>query len=136
VGDLFHSSANNDVQYFRMWRGQFPHIRFELVKGNHDILEDALYEALQLTLHDTLTLRNIHSMHEPCTPDEYGVYIFSVHQCPSIAIAGSGRQRLRLFCFYFGRHCCILPAYGGFTGLASLLPEEDEAVFSIANSSI
>lgn len=136
VGDLFHSSANNDVQYFRMWRGQFPHIRFELVKGNHDILEDALYETLQLILHDTLTLRNIHFMHEPCPPGKNGAYIFSGHLHPGIAIAGSGRQRLRLPCFYFGRHCGILPAFGRFTGLAMLQPEEDEAVFAIANSSI
>jgi len=137
VGDLFHSSENNDVQYFRLWRQQFPHIRFELVKGNHDILAADLYASLQISVHDTLTLQNIHFIHEPCeSDDEHGPYTFSGHLHPGVAIAGGGRQRLRLPCFYFGKSCGILPAFGRFTGLAMLAPETDEVVFAIANNSI
>ncbi len=136
VGDLFHSSVNNDVLYFRLWRQQFPHIQFELVKGNHDILAGDLYDSLQITVHDTLTLRNIHFMHEPCEAAEDGPYVFSGHLHPGVAIAGSGRQHVRLPCFYFGKSCGILPAFGRFTGLAMLKPEEDGSVFAIANQNI
>lgn len=137
VGDLFHSSANNEVQYFRLWRQQFPQIRFILVKGNHDILDASLYESLQISVQDTLTLRNIHFMHEPCEEgEENGHYIFSGHLHPGVIIAGTGRQSLRLPCFYFGKHCGILPAFGRFTGLATLAPDTGEQVFAIANKSI
>jgi DNA ligase-associated metallophosphoesterase len=136
VGDLFHSSANNDVQYFRLWRQQFPQIHFVLVKGNHDILDASLYETLQITVHETLTLRNIHFMHEPCTTNGDGPYVFSGHLHPGVTLAGSGKQSLRLPCFYFGKTCGILPAFGRFTGLAMLAPDTDEVVFAIANKSI
>jgi len=136
VGDLFHSSANNEVQYFRLWRRQFQHIRFVLVKGNHDILDDELYASLQIIVQDTLTLRNIHFMHEPCEDEENEHYIFSGHLHPGVIIAGGGRQSLRLPCFYFGKHCGILPAFGRFTGLATLNPDTGEQVFAIANKSI
>ena len=66
VGDMFHSRENNDVPYFKLWRQQFAHIRFKLVKGNHDILPAATYEALNLEVFDTLTIRDIHFIHEPC----------------------------------------------------------------------
>lgn len=137
VGDLFHSSANNDVQYFRLWRQQFSHIRFELVKGNHDILADSLYTDLSITVHDTLTIGNIHFMHEPCEDaDDKGLYVFSGHLHPGVAIGGGGRQLLRLPCFYFGRHCGILPAFGRFTGLALVKPARGEPVFAIADKEI
>jgi DNA ligase-associated metallophosphoesterase len=137
VGDLFHSSENNDVQYFRLWRQQFPHIRFELVKGNHDIMSADLYTTLQITVHETLTLRNIHFIHEPCeTAEANGPYVFSGHLHPGVILAGGGRQRLRLPCFYFGKSRGILPAFGRFTGLATLAPETNEVVFAIANNSI
>lgn len=136
VGDMFHSNENNDVQYFRIWRQQFAHIRFELVKGNHDIMPAPVYDTLQVTVHEQLTIRNIHFMHEPCEDDNGNNYTFSGHIHPGVAIAGVGKQRLRLPCFYFGRHCGILPAFGHFTGLAMLTPAAHETVFVIANKSI
>ncbi len=65
VGDMFHSSANNEVQYFRIWRQQFPHIRFELVTGNHDIMDPGVYASLDIEMKDTLTLGGIYFVHDP-----------------------------------------------------------------------
>lgn len=134
VGDMFHSKENNDVNYFKLWRQQFAHISFKLVKGNHDILSDKLYEAMNLEVYDTYSIKEIHFAHEPC--DGENGYTFSGHLHPGVAIDGGGRQRLRLPCFYFGRNCSILPAFGKFTGLAMLHPEEDEAVFVIAENTV
>src|SRR6186713_219135 len=134
VGDMFHSKENNDVTYFKIWRQQFAHISFKLVKGNHDILSDQLYEAMNLEVYDTYTIKDIHFAHEHCH-DENG-YTFSGHLHPGFAVDGAGRQRLRLPCFYFGKNCSILPAFGKFTGLAMLHPEEDEAVFVIAENTV
>jgi DNA ligase-associated metallophosphoesterase len=134
VGDMFHSKENNDVTYFKIWRQQFAHISFKLVKGNHDILSDQLYEAMNLEVYDTYSIKAIHFVHEPC--DGENGYTFSGHLHPGFAVDGGGRQRLRLPCFYFGRNCSILPAFGKFTGLAMLRPEEDEAVFVIAENTV
>ncbi|HVI46637.1 MAG TPA: ligase-associated DNA damage response endonuclease PdeM [Chitinophaga sp.] len=136
VGDMFHSTENNDVQYFRLWRSQFRHISFDLVKGNHDIMQPEVYEQLEVNVHNTLTIRNIHFIHEPCEDDNGYQYTFSGHLHPGMVMAGMGKQRLRLPCFYFGRHCGILPAFGHFTGLASLEPSPAEPVFVIAGKSI
>ncbi|SFD10545.1 putative phosphoesterase [Chitinophaga sp. CF118] len=134
VGDMFHSHENNDVSYFKLWRLQFAHISFKLVRGNHDILGDHLYDAMSVEVYDTLCIGEIHFVHEPC--DNEKGYTFSGHLHPGIAVAGAGKQRLRLPCFYFGRSCSILPAFGRFTGLAMLEPEEDEAVFVIAENTV
>lgn len=136
VGDMFHSRENNEVQYFRLWRQQFSRISFDLVKGNHDIMPDDVYGQLQITVHPALTLRNIHFIHEPCEDSNGFAYTFSGHLHPAFVMQGAGRQRLRLPCFYFGRHCGILPAFGHFTGSATLDPGERDPVFVIAGKSI
>ena len=136
VGDMFHSSHNNDVPYFKLWRQQFSQISFKLVKGNHDILAEEVYVSLNLEVYDTLEISGIHFAHEPCEEDENDKYTFSGHLHPGIAVAGAGRQRLRLPCFYFGRTCSILPAFGKFTGLAMLDAEDADAVFVIANNNV
>lgn len=136
VGDMFHSSENNEVHYFRLWRQQFSQISFDLVKGNHDIMADAVYEQLEINVHPALTLRNIHFIHEPCEDNNGFAYTFSGHLHPAFVMHGAGRQRLRLPCFYFGRHCGILPAFGHFTGSANLDPEQKDPVFVIAGKSI
>ncbi|HEY8956218.1 ligase-associated DNA damage response endonuclease PdeM [Chitinophaga sp.] len=136
VGDMFHSRENNEVQYFRLWRQQFSRISFDLVKGNHDIMPDDVYGQLQINVHPALTLRNIHFIHEPCEDANGFAYTFSGHLHPAFVMQGAGRQRLRLPCFYFGRYCGILPAFGHFTGSATLDPDERDPVFVIAGKSI
>jgi len=136
LGDLFHSDMNADWEWFKLWRQQFSRISFDLVKGNHDIMPDAVYEELQINVHPALTLRNIHFIHEPCEDNNGFAYTFSGHLHPAFVMHGAGRQRLRLPCFYFGRHCGILPAFGHFTGSASLDPEERDPVFVIAGKTI
>jgi len=136
VGDMFHSSHNNEVALFKLWRQQFPHIQFKLVKGNHDIMAERVYAALDVEVYDELEIKGIHFAHEPCEEEDDAKYTFSGHIHPGVAVSGAGRQRLRLPCFYFGRRCSILPAFGRFTGLAMLDAEEADAVFVIANNNV
>ncbi|MEJ7683919.1 MAG: metallophosphoesterase [Segetibacter sp.] len=39
VGDMFHSVANKELDFFKKWRNDFSHLHIHLVKGNHDILK-------------------------------------------------------------------------------------------------
>ncbi|MBV8255654.1 MAG: ligase-associated DNA damage response endonuclease PdeM [Chitinophaga sp.] len=136
TGDMFHSHENKEVDYFEVWRRQFPHIRFHLVVGNHDIMPEEIYSRLNIHISPELTIRNIHFIHEPCGHDNGYTYTFSGHLHPGYVMAGIAKQRLRLPCFYFSKHCCILPAFGEFTGLASMNAEPDEPVFVIAGDSV
>ncbi|PUZ27870.1 ligase-associated DNA damage response endonuclease PdeM [Chitinophaga costaii] len=136
VGDLFHSVANNDIAYFRLWRQQFAHLAFELVQGNHDILRPALYAELQVQVHTHLQLRNIYFAHDAEEALPQKKYVISGHIHPGVVISGMGKQSMRLPCFYFGKKYAVLPAFGKFTGLASVAPEPQESVFVIADQQV
>lgn len=136
VGDMFHSAENSEVQYFKLWRQQFANITFELVEGNHDIMATSVYEQLQIVVHASLTIQDIHFIHEPCEAANGYRYTFSGHLHPAYVMQGAGKQRLRLPCFYFGEHCGILPAFGHFTGHVSVDTSETDIVFVIAGKSI
>jgi metallophosphoesterase superfamily enzyme len=91
---------------------------------------------LQITVHESLTIRDIHFIHEPCDEANGFRYTFSGHLHPAYVMQGTGKQRLRLPCFYFGQHCGILPAFGHFTGHASIDTSETDIVFVIAGKTI
>src|SRR5690349_20484521 len=51
VGDMFHSTANLELDLFRKWRTDFNGLSIQLIKGNHDILQDSWYEQAELMVH-------------------------------------------------------------------------------------
>lgn len=65
------------------------------------------------------------------SPKRVTRYSFSGHIHPGIRINGMGRQSLRFPCFYFGKDYAVLPAFGHFTGMASVDPEPESSVFAI-----
>lgn len=136
VGDMFHSVANNDIEYFRLWRQQFSQVEFILVQGNHDILEPAVYAGLQVKVEEHLQLRNIYFAHDAADAVSQKSYVISGHIHPGVVISGMGRQSMRLPCFYFAEQYAVLPAFGKFTGLASVAPAPHEAVFVIADKQV
>lgn len=137
VGDMFHSSANNDVQYFKIWRQQFPHIIFDLVTGNHDIMEAGVYAVLDIRLHDFLEIQDIYFVHDAeDKPAVLTQYVLSGHIHPGVRMVGYGRQSLRLPCFYFGEEVAVLPAFSGFTGVHALEREPAAEVFVIAERKV
>ncbi|WP_341837988.1 ligase-associated DNA damage response endonuclease PdeM [Chitinophaga pollutisoli] len=138
VGDMFHSSENIEVQYFRIWRNQFPHIRFELVTGNHDIMDPAVYASLDVALMESLTLGGMYFVHDPKDrlSDGGELYAVSGHIHPGVWMVGNGRQRLRLPCFYFGPEGAILPAFSAFTGTYCVEPDPSSEVFVIGGTGV
>jgi hypothetical protein len=51
-------------------------------------------------------------------------------------INGLGKQTLRFPCFYFTPRYSILPAFGKFTGLASVQPSSKDVVYAIAEETL
>lgn len=136
VGDLFHSRANKELNWFRRWRLDFPHVAFHLVKGNHDVLEEQWYAEAGITLWpQQKKLGPVVFSHEQCGGSG-APFTFCGHLHPGVALNGTGRQHLRLPCFYFTPTYCVLPAFSKFTGLALVRPGEKDRVFVIAENSV
>ena len=58
------------------------------------------------------------------------------HIHPAISLAGPGRQRERLPCFLFGERIGLLPAFGDFTGGATVRPRPGDRVFGVAGDEV
>jgi DNA ligase-associated metallophosphoesterase len=132
VGDFFHSHANTELDWFRKWRQDLGTLDITLVRGNHDILSQTWYEETNIeVIEPELRIGPFLFTHDRCDrlSDQY---IFCGHIHPGILLNGAGRQSLRLPCFYFGPHFCILPAFSRFTGAVALRPEATDHIFAIA----
>jgi uncharacterized protein len=132
VGDLFHSRANLELDWFKKWRKNFSDTRFILVMGNHDILAKQWYEDAGIEIvKDRLKIGSFVFSHEHCEKEEEE-FVFCGHIHPGILLNGMGKQSLRLPCFYFTSEHCILPAFSRFTGLANINPEGGDHVYAVA----
>jgi len=141
VGDMFHSTANKELELFTKWRADFEGLDIKLVKGNHDILRKNWYTESSIELFDsTLKIAGFCFQHDPgeCGKEEDGKdhYVFSGHIHPGITIHGAGKQSLKFPCFYFTDTYCILPAFSRFTGMVSIRPKDDDITFAIVNNTI
>ena len=139
VGDLFHSHANKELDWFLRWRNDFASTRFVLVKGNHDILPEKWYSENSIETCPQLRQQHIllqHQLDLPLVEPTDGEGMISGHVHPAISIKTGPRQSLRLPCFYFSGSQCILPAFGQFTGTYSVRPTKNDQVFAISNKEI
>ena len=136
VGDLFHSHANQELLLFQKWRQEFSDLAIDLVKGNHDILNQKWYADLDINIIEpTLHLGPFSFTHDECDTTD-GSYHFCGHLHPGIVVHGMGKQSLRFPCFYFTENKCILPAFSRFTGMASIEPYNGDIVYDIVNSEL
>ncbi len=140
VGDLTHSIANKELDLFRKWRKDFSSLDIQLVKGNHDILQEKWYEQANITVSlSSLTIKNfvfVHDILEKGLKTQPGQYLFSGHLHPGISIQGRARQQLRFPCFYFAKKYCVLPAFSRFTGTYKVVPKEGEQAFAIIEKDV
>jgi len=52
LGDLFHSVHNSEWNLFSKTLKKYTHIRFQLVVGNHDILDRLIYEKAGIEIYE------------------------------------------------------------------------------------
>ncbi len=138
VGDMFHSVANIEMEWFSRWRKDLPHIKWTLVQGNHDILHNDWYAENEIENVELIVENNLLFTHEPspaAIPENVSG-IISGHIHPGIHLKGTGRQSISMPCFYFSPLQCILPAFGVFTGIHIIKPKKRDFVFAIADKKI
>ena len=136
-GDMFHHGLNSDIEAFRLWRQTYAHIKFLLVKGNHDRLAKADYASMDIQIHEpSYCLGPFCFIHDApqCTEEE--LYPISGHVHPGVTVVGKAKQRLKFPCFYFGEEYAVMPAFSTFTGLYNIKPKTGEKVFALTQSGV
>lgn len=139
LGDLFHSDMNADWDWFALWRRQFPKLKIVLIRGNHDIIHDSHYVALDIALHNELQVGPFLMLHHPLTEAKLAKldsYAFCGHIHPGVSLVGKGRQSLTLPCFAFGSKQAILPSFGKFTGRVAIRNAQTDRIFAVLKDKV
>jgi len=137
LGDLFHSSANREWFQFEEWRKTFPELSILLVTGNHDQLHSSFYQSADIEVIDRLELENFLFVHDASDLQKSSdTTIISGHIHPGVKLKGKGKQKLRLPCYSISDHQIVLPAFGEFTGLHIIQPDENRKIFLIVENSV
>ena len=141
AGDMFHSHANKEIDFFLKWRNNFKEIYFHLIKGNHYVLSNKFYEEADIRVSkQRLSIKHFcftHDISAKCDDEEVETdFTFSGHIHPGIKVSGVGKQSFMLPCFYFSKKYAILPAFSAFTGLAKIKPSASDHVFVLLKSQV
>jgi len=142
AGDLTHSASNKELDLFIKWRKDFSLLHIDLVKGNHDILQDVWYDEAGIKISEWKLLIEpflfIHDLNavKKLTAAEKARYTFTGHLHPGIRLKGKGRQTLCFPCFYFAKDHCVLPAFSRFTGTYKVEPQKNETIFAIVENKL
>ncbi len=134
IGDLFHSELNSELELLQTIILKYKAIKFVLLKGNHDIIGNLVFEKAGIIVLDQIKIDKIILSHEPMESAE----LFNIHGHihPGIILKGKAKQSLKFPCFYFTKNYVILPAFSSFSGLKIMENKKAEAIFIIANNKI
>ncbi len=135
LGDLFHSDHNQGWEIFRRWVKSKSPLKFVLVRGNHDVLNESDYHISNLLVVDFLDISPFHFTHHPLESNE-GDYNLAGHIHPAVRLFGKARQSVRVPVFYFGTNQGLLPAFGEFTGTAKIKIKKTDDVFAVTQSEV
>ena len=135
LGDFLHARegrAPATIRALAEWRGRRAALRVTLVRGNHDRHAGDPPRELAIECVDAPAIEGPFAfVHHPAAlPEGYAI---AGHLHPAATLVGRGRQAERLPCFWFGAGCAVLPAFGEFTGMASVEPSAGDRVFVIAD---
>ena len=130
LGDLFHSFHNNEWKDFVAFLHHYDSVRFTLVEGNHDILEEY---PQSLDVVDELELGPFSFTHIRKETIRYNI---SGHIHPGVTIRGRAKQSVTMACFCFADDYGLLPAFGQFTGIKKIRPKKSDRVYGVVDRSI
>ncbi len=136
LGDLFHSSLNDDWNNFRDLMQAYGHIVFTLVRGNHDLIDDRLFNEVNVVVVDTIEDERFIYSHEPLDNIAVGKLNIVGHIHPGYVLSGLGRQSVKLPCFYMREQLMILPAFGVLTGLYSMEQSKSATIYLVLSDSV
>jgi DNA ligase-associated metallophosphoesterase len=134
LGDFLHAAAGRVPaldRAFVEWRTRHQRVDMLLVRGNHDAHAGDPPQAWEIGVAaEPHALAPFLACHHPCSPTTGFALCGHVH--PGVWISGGARESARLPCFVLGPRSALLPAFGSFTGMATITPAADETVVVIA----
>lgn len=135
LGDLFHSAYNQSVDKLKHALLTHTSIEFILIKGNHDIMDNKIYEELNIVCHDYLVDGSFIFSHDKLEYDTDHFNIYG-HIHPGVLLKAKARQSSRFPCFYFNNVEAVLPAFGKFTGLHLMKVKEGDEVYIVYDDKV
>jgi DNA ligase-associated metallophosphoesterase len=138
LGDFLHAREGRAPETLRLleeWRAAHASIDMLLVRGNHDARAGDPPRELAIRCENgPVSEPPFVFAHHPRRSDDG--YVLAGHIHPGVWLRGAGRQHERLPCFWFGAEIAVLPAFGEFTGLASVDVQEGDRVWVVAAGEI
>jgi uncharacterized protein len=138
LGDYLHARDGRSPETLRVladWRVANSRLDLVLVRGNHDRRAGDPPPELGVTSVDAPMVESPFVLAHHPTSSVDG-YVLAGHLHPGASLTGRGRMHERLPCFWLGRGCGVLPAFGEFTGLADVTPEPGDRVFAVAGGTV
>ena len=138
LGDFLHAREGRAPETLRVlneWRATHANMDMLLVRGNHDARAGDPPRELAIRC-DNGPLREAPFVfaHHPVASDEG--YVLAGHIHPGVWLHGAGRQFERLPGCWCGEKTAVLPAFGEFTGLASVDVREGDGVWVVAGNEV
>jgi len=134
LGDFLHAAAGRVPALddaFVAWRGAHRDVALTLVRGNHDEHAGDPPRAWRVdVVGEPHALPPFLACHRPLAPTTGHALCGHLH--PGVWVSGRARESVRLPCFVLGPRRTLLPAFGRFTGLATVTPAPDETIVVIA----
>jgi len=134
LGDFLHAAAGRVPaldRAFLEWRTQHAALEILLVRGNHDAHAGDPPSSWEIgVVAEPHALSPFLACHRPCVPPSGFALCGHVH--PGVWISGEARESARLPCFVLGDRSALLPAFGSFTGMATVTPGSGETIVVIA----
>jgi uncharacterized protein len=138
LGDFLHAAEGRTPGTLRQlaeWRARHADLEMMLVRGNHDRSAGDPPDELDIgCIDEPFVEAPLVLAHYP-RPSPLG-FVVAGHLHPGVRLIGSGRQRARLPCFWFTDSVATLPAFGDFTGLATIEPAAGDRVIVIADGEL
>lgn len=138
LGDLLHARAGRTatvIEAVTAWRARRPTLEILLVRGNHDARAGDPPDAWGITcINEPYALEPFVLCHYPDL--QSSGYVLAGHLHPAVVLRGLAHQRERLPCFIVGARRAILPAFGSFTGAATVYPGSDERAYVVAGDQV
>jgi len=138
LGDYLHAREGRSPETLRVladWHVANPALELILVRGNHDRRAGDPPSGLGLRCLDPPVVEApfVFAHHPTSSPDGY---VLAGHLHPGAPLSGRGGMRERVPCFWFGRDCGVLPAFGEFTGLADVSAEAGDRIVAVADGTL
>jgi len=134
LGDFLHAAAGRVPaldRAFVEWRDRHRSLDILLVRGNHDDHAGDPPAAWGIgVVAEPHALPPFLACHRPCVPTTGFALCGHVH--PGVWVSGNARESARLPCFVLGTRTALLPAFGSFTGMATVTPAPGESIVVIA----